>query len=244
MSGKVLLINGSFRKKNTYNILVQIEQILKNQNIESEILNLFEYDIKHCIGDDESCIKKGVCSQKNDDMEKIRQKIMESDGIVLSTPVYLGGATSKFKSFADRTNGWFHMPETAGKPALLVVTTAMTGIKETSLFLDQLITGWGCRKGGVIVRTAKNFNAAAGEKELSKFLSLIKKDKKYYRPSMNEIVIFEVQKVLAMKSSGADKKFWEEKDWNKKCYYYDCKMNPAKKVFSKMMFKILSGAIK
>ena len=240
---KVLLINGSFRKKNTCNILVQITQILKNHDIEAEILNLFDYEIKDCTGCDEVCIQQGNCHIK-DGMPEIMQKIMDSDGLVLSSPVYLFGPSSRFKTFADRLNVWFHKPEPAGKPVLFVATTTVTGIKETIHFFDQFATGFGARKGGFISRTKKDLNKPVEEKELSRFLSLLRKDKKYYRPSMNEIVIFQVLKVLALKSSGADRKFWEEKNWIDKCYYFDCKMGLFKKAFSKMMFKILSNAMK
>ena len=243
MSKKVLMINGSSRKKNTYNILVQITQILQKHDIESEIFNLFDYEIKDCTGCDEVCIQQGVCHIK-DGMNEIMQKIMDSDGIVLSSPVYLFGVTSRFKTFADRLNVWFHKPEPAGKPVLFVATTTVTGIKETIHFFDQFATGFGARKGGYIARVHKTLNVPVEEKEVSGFLSLLKKDPKYYKPSMNEIVIFEVLKVLALKSNGADRQFWEEKKWLDKVYYYDCKMGIGKKLFSKMMFKILSNAMK
>ena len=90
----------------------------------------------------------------------------------------------------------------------------------------------------------KNIDKPVEEKEVSKFLSLLKKDVKYYKPSMNEIVIFEVLKVLALKSSGADRQFWEEQKLIDKSYYYKCRMGPGKILFSKMMFRILSNAMK
>ena len=243
MTKKILMINGSYRKKNTYNILVQIGQILKKHDIEAEILDLFDYEIKDCTGCDDICIQQGNCHMQ-DGMPEIMKKIMDSDGLVLSSPVYLYGVTSKFKAFVDRTNVWFHKPEPAGKPVLFVTTTTVTGIKETTRFFEQYATGFGGRKGGFITRTRKTLDNPVEEQELSRFLSLLQQDKKYYRPSMNEIVIFEVLKVLALKSSGADRKFWEEKNWIDKCYYFDCKMGFAKKAFSKMMFKILSNAMK
>ena len=243
MSKKVIMINGSFRKKNTYNLLVQIGELLKPHDIETEIINLFDYTIKDCVGCDDTCIRQGNCHVQ-DDMPVIMQKILDSDGMVLGSPVYLGGVTSKFKAFADRTNAWFHKPEPIGKPVLFAATTVVSGIKETIHYLDQLATGFGARKGGSITRTKGTFNIPVAEKEVSRFLSLLHKDKKYYQPAMNEIVIFEVQKVLALKSDGDDKKYWEGKGWFKKGYYYDCRMGLAKKVFSKMMFNILSGAIK
>ena len=243
MRKKVLMINGSHRKKNTYNVLTGIGKILGDHGIDWEILNLSEFEIKDCVGDDEICIREGTCAL-HDDMKMIMQKITDSDGIVLGSPVYLSAVTGRFKTFADRTNGWFHKPEQVSKPVLFAVTTASIGIKETVHFLDQLATGYGARKGGFIARTMKNMHAPVSEKEMSRFLSLLETDKKYYKPSMNEIVIFEVQKVLALKSSGDDRKFWENRKWIDKYYYYDCKMNIAKKLFSKMMFNILSNAMK
>ena len=243
MSKKVLMLNGSYRKKNTYNVLTQIAEILKSRSIESEILNLFDHKILDCTGCDEICIKQGSCNVK-DDMPVIMQKIIDCDGLVLATPVYRSGVTSKFKAFVDRTNAWFHKPEPAGKPVLLAATTAISGMKDTLHFLDQFATGFGARKGGAVIRSLGSFNVPVKEEELEKFLSLLERDKKDYQPTMNEIVIFEVQKVLALKSNGDDRKFWEGKKWLDRWYYYDCKMGLHKKLFSRMMFKILSSKIK
>jgi len=81
------------------------------------------------------------------------------------------------------------------------------------------------------------------EQEVSRFLALLEGDTACYKPAMNEIVMFTVQKMMALKSSGSDRTFWEEKGWLDKKYYYPCKMNPGKKVFSKFMHKVLSKAM-
>ena len=243
MSKKVLMINGSFRKKNTYNLLVQIGQLLKNHDIDSEIINLFDYEIKDCNGCDDVCIKQNECHIK-DSMPEIMKKIIDSDGLVLSSPVYLYGVTSKFKAFADRTSIWTRKPELAGKPVLFVTTTMVTGIKETLHFFDQYTTEIGGRKGGSITRIGANIDMPVQENEIHKFLFLLGEDKKNYRPSNNEVFIFQMLKVLALKSNGADRKFWEEKQWIDKCYYYDCKIGPVKKALSKMMFNFVSNAMK
>lgn len=242
MSKKVLMINGSARKKNTYNILIQIQKILKNRGIESEIINLFDYEINHCIGC-ESCVVNPSCFMK-DNMSIIMQKILDCDGLILSSPVYMKSVTSKFKSFADRLNEWIHKPETAGKPVMFVSTTASTGLKETGNFLKSFATGFGARLGDYITRTNKNMDEPVKEKELAIFLKLLEQDKKYYNPSIPEIVMFTVGKVLALKSKGDDKKFWEKNNWLDKRYYYLCKMNPGKILFSKFIFKVLSNVIK
>ncbi|GHV84438.1 hypothetical protein AGMMS50230_00460 [Spirochaetia bacterium] len=242
MSKKVLLMNGSARKKNTWGILQQLVQILKNHGIEGEILNLFDYRIEDCTGC-ESCVSHSGCSIE-DDMPVLMQKIMEADGVILSSPVYMGSVTSKFKTFADRLSRWIHKPETAGKPVMFVSTTMATGLKETRQFFEAFATGFGARKGGFISRAGKAINTPVKDKELSRFLTLLGEDTASYRPAMGEIVMFAVGKAMASKSSGDDRRFWEEKEWFNKSYYYPCKMGPGKKLFSKLMFKVISNAMR
>ena len=81
------------------------------------------------------------------------------------------------------------------------------------------------------------------EKEISGFLKLLSQDNEKYKPAMGEIVMFNVGKVLALKSDGVDRAFWEKKEWLDKKYYYKCRMNPFKKLFSNFMFKVLTKAI-
>jgi multimeric flavodoxin WrbA len=60
MSMRILIINSSFRKMNTYKILTQIEQLLKKSDTHNnvEIINLFDYKIENCIGC-RKCITNG-----------------------------------------------------------------------------------------------------------------------------------------------------------------------------------------
>lgn len=241
MGKKVLMIDGSSRKKNTYNILLQMEQILKAKGFDVEILNLFDYNLLDCIGC-EACVTKHTCSQ-TDDIQAVLDKILESDGVVLSSPVYMSSATSRFKTFADRTNIWVHKPETAGMPMMFVTTTAATGIKEIKRFFNLYANGLGARKGGFIARAGKKIADPINEKEMSKFIGLLNRDKKYYRPAMDEIIMFVVGKILAKKSSGEDHTFWEEKQWMDKGYYYPCRINIFKKGMGKFLSKVISKAM-
>jgi multimeric flavodoxin WrbA len=242
MGKKVLMIDGSSRKKNTYNILLQIEKILKSHDYEVEIVNLFDYEIKDCVGC-ETCVTQPMCSL-TDDMPKLIQKVLDSDGVILSSPVYMGSVTSRFKTFADRLNIFVHKPKTAGKPVMFVSTTNSTGLKETNKFYGSFVNAIGMRKGEFVSRAGKKMIEPVTEKEISKFLSLLEKDKKYYKPSMSEIVLFNVGKVLALKSTGDDRKFWDENELIDKKFYYPCKMNPCKKMFGNFMFKVLTNAMK
>ncbi|QWB96634.1 flavodoxin family protein [Mycoplasmatota bacterium] len=72
-------------KKHTYKLLKDISNIFESDQL--ELINLKDYDIKHCLGC-EHCLEKGPCVH-HDDGEILFQKIINADGIILGTPVYL-----------------------------------------------------------------------------------------------------------------------------------------------------------
>jgi len=98
---KVLAINSSKRKKNTFNLLKQLKEQLHIKNIEVNIINLFDFDIKECLGC-EKCLRKGNCHIE-DDGTRLMEMMKNYDGIILSTPVYMGNISGKLKNFVDRT---------------------------------------------------------------------------------------------------------------------------------------------
>lgn len=58
---KVIAINSSGRRRgNTYALLSQIQTLLKKEGIEMDIINLFDYQLKDCVGC-EYCLDKGTC---------------------------------------------------------------------------------------------------------------------------------------------------------------------------------------
>lgn len=248
MSQKILMINGSPRKKGTYNVLLSIGEVLKKHGMEYEIIHLYDYNINCCSGCDVTCINNGQCNtakRTNDDMPSLMQKIMECDGIVFATPVYINGVTAKFKSFVDRTNTWVHNPGPFGKPVLNVATTASTGLKDTARFLNLFAVGFGARIGGFIGRKNSNIDKPVTEKEMGKFLKYVKSDKRKYAPKAKEIIMFLVQRTLATKFGGGNKEYWENQQLlARKYYYYDCKISIFKKLLAKLMAKILNKAIK
>jgi len=239
MGQKILMINGSFRKKNTYKILCEAGAILEKRGFQYEILNLSDYKINHCRGCDLTCNGNKGCNQSDDQMSEVKKKILESDALIFATPVYLSGPSSAFKAFADRTNIWFHNPALFGKPVMSVVTTEVSGIKPTAKFLNSLATGMGLRKGGLIKRTRKTFSKPLEEKEMAKFLSLLKTDKSKYKPAVGELIIFQVQKALALKFGEGNKQFWVENGWLDKTYYYKCKIG-----VKALLAKFIGGRIR
>jgi len=153
---QVIAINSSNRKRNTYELIEQVNEILKNNNINVEIINLFDYDIMACIGC-EHCLVKGGCVLV-DETEGIMEKLNLCDGIILTSPVYMENVSGKLKTFVDRTCRWFHRPEIYGKPVLIMSTTKGSGLKTTLKYLERVVIQWGGFNAGQIGRTIRTID--------------------------------------------------------------------------------------
>lgn len=238
---KVVAITSSKRKMNTYNVITQIKEILNRNDIQVEIINLFDYKIDTCIGC-ECCILKGKCILK-DDTEKIMDKLKSADGIIISSPVYLKTVSGKLKTFVDRTCAWFHRPELYGKPIMAVSTTKGSGLKETLKYLESVGTQWGAINTGAIGRNIRTIDEKVTEKECENFIKHLKTQTSEYKPSMESILNFQIQKVLSRKLIGLDKEYWDSKSWDKEVYYFKCKINPIKKVIGATTYSFLNKVI-
>lgn len=98
---KVLLINGSPNAKGcTYTALSEVEQVLQQQGIDTELLQVGNRDIRGCIGC-RGCKKTGKCVF-DDIVNEVAPKFEECDGIVIGSPVYFASANGTLISFLDR----------------------------------------------------------------------------------------------------------------------------------------------
>ncbi|MCM8771489.1 MAG: flavodoxin family protein [Candidatus Omnitrophica bacterium] len=102
---KICAFLGSPRKTgNTYLVLKMIAEKLEKMGHEIEIIYLIDKNIKGCI-ECFQCQKvknKPNCSIK-DDMQNLYEKILNSDCILLATPVFCWSFSWLIKSFLDRT---------------------------------------------------------------------------------------------------------------------------------------------
>lgn len=216
----IIAINSSKRKINTYKIIFEVKEILNNEEINVEIINLFDYNIESCIGC-EICINKDKCIF-DDDVFKLMNKMKSSDGIILTSPVYMENISGKLKVLLDRTCKWFHRPELYGKPILVVATTKGSGLKYTLDYLDKVVIQWGGMNSGSIGRNIRNIDKKVVKDECKEFIDHIKMDKKFFKPSLKALIHFQTQKVLAKKIGCLDSDYWNDKAWTKELYYFKC----------------------
>jgi len=95
---KILYISGSPRKKsNTDHLLKMALSITGGQ-----FLKLVDYHIDLCRSC-WACRKLGKCVLKDDMAEAIIPQLIESDAIVLGSPVYFNNVSAQLKALIDRT---------------------------------------------------------------------------------------------------------------------------------------------
>lgn len=99
---KVIGINGSARKDgNTALIISKVFNELNKEGIETELIQLAEYEIQPCRGCF-ACKGRGNCVLANDGFAEIFSRILRADGIILGSPVYSADVSAKMKAFLER----------------------------------------------------------------------------------------------------------------------------------------------
>lgn len=99
---KVIGINGSARKDgNTAIIVGKVFDELNEEGIETELIQLADYEIQPCRGCF-ACKGRGNCVFTKDGFAEIFSRIVEADGIILGSPVYSADVSAKMKAFLER----------------------------------------------------------------------------------------------------------------------------------------------
>ena len=103
---KLIAVCGSARKQgNTAKMLYQVIEGAKSVGAETEFVNLFDLNYQDCI----SCYACKLKNSKsfghcmvNDELKPLLERIEQSDGIVLGSPIYYGNLSGQMRSFTDR----------------------------------------------------------------------------------------------------------------------------------------------
>ncbi len=98
---KVLGIVGSPRKDGNSAYLLDLLSEELDDSFETEIIYLKDYDINPC-KECYYCAKNDNCVI-DDGMQQIYPKLKDADVIILSSPVFMGGVTSRLRAFMERT---------------------------------------------------------------------------------------------------------------------------------------------
>lgn len=133
---KILLINGSPHERGcTYRALSEMESILHEEGLETEIVHLGTAPVRGCTGCG-ACAKMKCsrCVYDDDMVNRILEKCEQADGFVFGSPVHYASAGGSITSLMDRM---FYCGSRImrTKPACSVVAARRAG---TTAALDQL----------------------------------------------------------------------------------------------------------
>lgn len=149
---KVLIINGSPRKYGSSAQLMEAAILgISEAGGTAEAVYLYDYNIKPCIG----CVSDNVkyckfpCIVKDDDFNKIAEKVLEADGVIFSTPVYWYAPSGILKNFIDRLTSMENMIFHAGRSLLegkvvgFIATGLDSGVFMTVAYLMSVLNSMG-----------------------------------------------------------------------------------------------------
>jgi len=154
---KAVGILGSPHKDgNTAYLLKETLKVLEKE-LETETIFLKDYRIRPCEGCF-SCEENGKCVIE-DDMQKLYPKLEKADVIILASPSYMGGVTSRMRTFMERT---WHLRK--GQLKNIIGTSIVVGRRDTgstknamNSYLDKLkvvrvpgCSGFAFKKGEII----------------------------------------------------------------------------------------------
>ncbi len=106
---KVLGISGSPRKEKQSGVHKLVETVLEATNLEYDLVSLRKMNISGCIAC-LGCVKDNVCKVE-DDLQPLREKIVEADAFVIGAPNYYSGLNATTHALLER---WFQFRHQEG----------------------------------------------------------------------------------------------------------------------------------
>jgi multimeric flavodoxin WrbA len=228
---KILAILGSPRKGESYWGTQQVEKQLRTHpDVEFEYVWLRDLNIKDCLGC-HACILKGEekCPLK-DDTVLLQQKMMDSDAVIFTSPVYALQISALLKRPFDHFAYLWHRPRFFGKYAMALVSGGGQ-FKETLDYIKLNVRMWGYTYvTGIGVahpddlvpkrreQLDKDLNAAA-----EKFYATVA-SQKHPSPDLYELIRYRVWRINARylnDSNPTDHAYWTENGWFNKPLYHE-----------------------
>ena len=135
---KVLMINGSPHVKgNTYIALHEMEKVFDKNNVETEIVNIGNLDVRGCIACG-FCYNNGRCAF-DDIVNQTAAKFEECDGLVIGSPVYYASANATLIAFLDRLFYSTHFDKTM-KVGASIAAARRGGLSSTFDEMNKFFT--------------------------------------------------------------------------------------------------------
>lgn len=114
----ILIINGSPRKSNTFELAKNFEEGAKKGGAKTILVNLAKLGFSGCCGWSE-CFYENYCIV-NDAFFSLHKKMLKANAFCFACPNYFNNVSGLFKNFIDRTNPYTRPPLYKGTPTSLL----------------------------------------------------------------------------------------------------------------------------
>jgi multimeric flavodoxin WrbA len=224
----ITAINASPNKNgNTATIMKWICNSCEKNRAKVEWINLSDKNISYCTGC-YSCLKNGYCPI-DDDVNEIKEKIENSNGVIIGTPVYAGMPSAQLKTLIDRFAcmvlyaGIFDHVKSFGISTSGVAPYKKVAKKSAEVFgvvVEISGSNTASLKGGYkdINETDYPKLKQKAEKYAEKFIKKIKSDKKTFKSRFIHFLRKTFLKKLILKNPEqfeAIIEIWKNKKWLK-----------------------------
>jgi len=246
----VLVISGSPRPGgNTYKITKFLEdKVCALGAATFEYLWLKDIDLGYC-GGCLLCMRKGEerCPRRDDSIG-LRDKMLAADGIIFASPVYVHTVSALMKNFYDRFAYLCHQPRFRDKAAMFIVTTELTGGRETLDYMRFPAFTWGFKIAAALDVVYPGF--INGGKYRAQVLGQISRAAEQFHAALNsdhrptllrELMFFNLMKTkvtLHRKLLPRDYQYWKERGWLHKEFYNEDNIPGFKKALAKALVRL------
>jgi len=245
---KCLVIHGSPRRGNTWDVLTLVKEEMKeNLDIDFIDIELRKEDIPLCIGCF-NCIYKGEnkCPHR-EVMNKIVEGIKEADALIITSPVYSMQISGLLKNFIDHMSYNFHRPSLFTQKALVITTTAGAGHKSAANYVKLVLNYWGVNHTEILPIAYRSMNLT--EKNREKVLKGTRKfskeleSQKLHKPSLKSVAMFNVWKAMSQEKheeGSADYDYWHSEEMRMGAFSYQVPIGIVKKIIGKTIYRMIS----
>ena len=175
---KAIAIIGSPRKDGNCDILVN--RLAEKMESDVEIYYLNDLEMNYC----DACLscQKGECI-KNDDLNKLTTKMLDTDYLIFSTPIWFGEMTAQAKTFVDR---FYQVAQNPDKSFEKIKVIEIVTQANPSDAFDQYVDNWKIlpfgHLGMEVIETiiARGAVGKGNEEELNEAISKIDEIAKKY----------------------------------------------------------------
>jgi multimeric flavodoxin WrbA len=204
---KLISIIGSPKgiKGYTGSLAKGILEAAQNAGAETELFSLGDLLVQPCKGCQEVCHTGGTCCQK-DDFEKIKNAMIEADGIIFATPNYFFNVSAQMKALLDRCNLLLHCQKLRGKYGAVVVTSGGSDPEVVVNYLLTIITHFGFWKVGSLYAVRAQLEDAEEKTKLmesavtlgNRIVTAVKNQETFPEQEDERNQAFEIMKYMVM----------------------------------------------